>query len=671
MTDAPNTLTNRLDEKIAQGMTEERELLKTLRDLLIKQDFDDQVIDQVTGLVGHLEELFLLVIVGEVKAGKSTFINSLLNAEVCKVGAIPTTDKIHVLKYGPTEKERVIEEFLVEKQLPFEPLRNINIVDTPGTNSIVKRHGEITESFIPRCDLVLFTTSVDRPFSETEREFLSYIVEGWARKILFIITKKDIKEPHELVEIEEFVGDSVKKFFDFEPQIFMVSAKQARKAKETGDDALYEESGFKGLEEYLFEKLSEGEKLKLKLESPINSAISIADRCTNDFQARMTHLKDDKRVLENIKGQLEQSESDMSENFGRFILEIDNIILEMEKRGRNWVDDNVKLTNMGMLRSAERFRARFKEEVIKDYEVKIDDTLNKAVDWFMKKYLKVWQDTTQYFADQAALRPHDGMVGKVGNKFEYNREKIYDLVRADAKDKIKNYDYEEQMRKFMSRAGMGINAAIGGSLIGVGAGVAVVALTTAAGFTVVDITGILGGLTLLTGSLLVLPMQRRKIKSEFSEKIIGLKKALAEVLENQIKKEAREAVEKIRESFGPFFDYVNRTTGSVEESIKTIKHIRDSFHQLKMKFGMTLEEEKDTLTARQTSKLEKSEVKAEEPPAEAPAERAEEKAEATADENAEADASADENAEDNAEKAAESSADKQAEEKADENKQPD
>jgi small GTP-binding protein len=600
MTEAPNTLTQRLDEKIAQGMSEERELLKALRDLLIKQDFDDQVIDQVAGLTGHLEELFLLVVVGEVKAGKSTFINSLLNAEVCKVGAIPTTDKIHVLKYGDVEKERVIEEFLIEKHLPFEPLRNINIVDTPGTNSIVKRHGEITESFIPRCDLILFTTSVDRPFSQTEREFLGYIVEGWAKKIIFIITKKDIKEPHELVEINDFVTDSVKKFFDFEPQIFMVSAKQARKAKETRDDALYEESGFKALEQFLFEKLSVGEKLQLKLESPINSAITICDRAAESFTARMAHLKDDKRVLENIKGQLEQSESDMSENFGRFILEIDNIILEMEKRGRNWVDDNVKLTNMGMLKSAERFRGRFKEEVIKDYETKIDDTLNKAVDWFMKKYLKVWQDTTQYFSDQAALRPHEGMVGKVGTKFEYNREKIYDLVRADAKDKIKGFDYEEQMRRFMGRAATGINTAIGGSLIGVGAGAAVVALTTAAGFTWIDVTGILAGLTLLGGSMLVLPMQRRKIKAEFSNKITELKAALANVLEEQIKKEAREAVEKIRESFGPFFDYVNRTTGSVEESIRKVKEIRDGFQQLKLKFGMTLAEEKDALAVKDT-----------------------------------------------------------------------
>lgn len=605
--DQPNTLTRRLDEKIAEGMSEERTLLKDLRDLLIKQEFDDQVIDQVTGLTTHLEELFLLVIVGEVKAGKSTFINSLLNAEVCKVGAIPTTDKIHVLKYGEVEKERILEEFLVEKQLPFEPLKNINIVDTPGTNSIVKRHGEITESFIPRCDLVLFTTSVDRPFSETEREFMSYIFEGWARKILLIITKKDIKDPHELEEIEEYVHDSVKRSFDFEPEIFMVSAKEARQAKESGDDALYEKSGFKALEKYLFETLSAGEKLQLKLESPINSALSICERVTESLKARMANLKDDKRVLENIKSQLEQSEQDMSENFGRFILEIDNVILEMEKRGRNWVDDNVKFTNMGMLRSSERFRARFKDDVIKDYETKIDEILNKAVDWFMKKYLKVWQDTTEYFSDQAAKREHDGMVGKVGKKFEYNREQIYDIVRADAKDKIRNFDYEEQIRHFMSRSAMGLNTAIGGGLIAVGGAVGVALIF---GTALEVMAGGIGGGVLLAGvSMMVLPMQRRKIKAEFSDKITELKGALTDVLDKQIKKEAREAVDKIRESFGPFFDYVKRTTGTVEESIAKVKGIREGFIQLKRKFGMTLKEEEEAIKASETREVPKAEEK--------------------------------------------------------------
>ena len=601
MAGPPNTLTQRLDEKIAAGLHEERHLLNELRDLLIKQDFGEQIVSQATSLKDHLEELFLLVIVGEVKAGKSSFINALLNADVCKVGAIPTTDKIHILKYGDAEREKIHEEFLVEKQLPFDALRNINIVDTPGTNSIVKRHGEITESFIPRCDLVLFTTSVDRPFSETEREFLQIIVSQWSKKILFILTKKDIKEPQELEDIRKYVMESMKKFFDLEPMLFIVSAKEARKAKQSGDNALYESSGFKALEDYLFKTLSEGEKLKLKLESPIDSSVAICDSVIAEFDRRLEELRDDRKVLENIRSQLEQSETDLKENYGRFILEIDNVLYEMERRGRNWIDDTVKITNLGVLRSNERFRGRFKEEVIKDYEIKIDEVLNRAVDWFMKKYLKVWQDTTEYFADQAAKRPHEGMVGKVAGKFEYNRERIYDMVRANAKDQVKNFDYDQQVRSFMGRAALGINSAFAGTFLGVGSAVAVVALTTAAGFTVVDVTGILAGLTLLTGSMFVLPMQRRRIRSEFSDTVLELKSGLTKVLQEQIQKEAREAIEKIRESFGPFFDYVKRTSGAVEESRNKVRQIREGFHELKRRFGKTLEEEKDTLKSRDTA----------------------------------------------------------------------
>ncbi|MCL4729493.1 MAG: hypothetical protein KJ044_03515, partial [Planctomycetes bacterium] len=413
--------------------------------------------------------------------------------------------------------------------------------------------------------------------------------QGWAKKILFILTKKDIKEPRELDEIRAYVSDNVKKYFDFDPLIFTVSAKQAREAKAAGDNDRYRESGFAELEEYLFKTLSEGEKLQLKLESPVNSAISICDRAIEQFTARLANLKDDRKVLETIRQQLEQSEADMSENFGRFILEIDNIVYDLEKRGRNWVDDNVKITNAGMLRSAERFRARFKEDVVRDFEQKIDETLGRSVDWFMKKYLKVWQDTTEYFADQAAKRPHEGMVGKVGSKFEYNREKIYELVRADARDKVRNFDYEDQIRQFLGRSATGVNVALGGSLVGIGAAVTVALVV---GTTLEALAGGIGGGVFVAGaSMLVLPMQRKKIKANFSDKCTQLRAALTAVLDQQIKREAKEAVDRIRESFGPFFDYVGRTSGAVEEAMGAVKKIRDDLNQLKVTFAATLKEE--------------------------------------------------------------------------------
>ena len=46
------------------------------------------------------------------------------------------------------------------------------IVDTPGTNAVAREHEALTREFVPRSDLVLFVTSADRPFTESERAFL-------------------------------------------------------------------------------------------------------------------------------------------------------------------------------------------------------------------------------------------------------------------------------------------------------------------------------------------------------------------------------------------------------------------------------------------------------------------------------------------------------------------
>jgi predicted GTPase len=51
----------------------------------------------------------------------------------------------------------------------------MSIVDTPGTNAIVREHEALTSQFVPRSDLVLFITSADRPFTESEKIFLQHI----------------------------------------------------------------------------------------------------------------------------------------------------------------------------------------------------------------------------------------------------------------------------------------------------------------------------------------------------------------------------------------------------------------------------------------------------------------------------------------------------------------
>ena len=74
---------------------------------------------------------------------------------------------------------------------PVALLRDLQIVDTPGTNAIVREHERLTADFVPRADLVLFVTSADRPFTESERVFMESI-RDWGKKIVIVLNKVDI-----------------------------------------------------------------------------------------------------------------------------------------------------------------------------------------------------------------------------------------------------------------------------------------------------------------------------------------------------------------------------------------------------------------------------------------------------------------------------------------------
>ena len=96
---------------------------------------------------------------------------------------------------------------------------------------MIQRHQEITETFIPRSDLVLFVTSVERPFTESERLFLERIKE-WGKKIVVVINKIDlVEEESEIQEVVHYVGRNAQELLGLAPDIFPVSARRRLRAK--------------------------------------------------------------------------------------------------------------------------------------------------------------------------------------------------------------------------------------------------------------------------------------------------------------------------------------------------------------------------------------------------------------------------------------------------------
>src|SRR5437764_4093496 len=232
-------------------LAENRRLLADLQQALAR--FDAAAEDQATlrRSALQLDELFLLVVAGEFNAGKSAFINALLGSKVLAEGVTPTTTHIHIIKHGDAVSRTPLESALDVITAPLELLQDINIVDTPGTNAIHREHEAITREFVPRSDMVLFVTSADRPFTESERAFLQGI-RDWGKKIVLIVNKMDtVETPGDVDRVLAFVAENARTLLGFAPEIFPVAARLALRAKESGDDALLARSRFDALERYV------------------------------------------------------------------------------------------------------------------------------------------------------------------------------------------------------------------------------------------------------------------------------------------------------------------------------------------------------------------------------------------------------------------------------------
>lgn len=155
----------------------------------------------------NINEPFLFVVVGEVKAGKSSFVNALLQADICKTAADPCTDVIQQIVYSEDEFEQPRGQYLRKIGLPNEILKTLSVVDTPGTNTIVENHQEITKDFIPNSDLsAKLNSKLDIIYEEIERNFVNIYdyVEAEEQKVWPLVDRfKQIEQEANFIFIEQ------------------------------------------------------------------------------------------------------------------------------------------------------------------------------------------------------------------------------------------------------------------------------------------------------------------------------------------------------------------------------------------------------------------------------------------------------------------------------------
>jgi small GTP-binding protein len=270
-------------------------------------------LDTLQALLRDISEPLLFVVVGEVKSGKSSLLNALFGNEFAKVDVLPATDRVYIFRYGSEEKLAEVSSKLTERYLPIPFLRDFNVVDTPGTNTMVKEHQMVAEDFMPRADIVLFVFSVANPWTQSNWEFLDFLQKTWLKNVIFVLQQIDLREPTEIDVIHRHLQDTAMRRLGFVPPIFAVSARKALLARTSGLDKerLWEESAFAPLEEQINFIVNESSTRMLKMRSTFQAARVALDDLAREIHGFLDKISADADVLQKLDRLLENRREQM------------------------------------------------------------------------------------------------------------------------------------------------------------------------------------------------------------------------------------------------------------------------------------------------------------------------------------------------------------------------
>lgn len=499
---------------------------------------------QVGELRNRMTEPYMFVIVGEVKAGKSSFVNALLEAgDICAVAPQPMTDTIQQILYGEKEQTIVVNPYLKKILLPVDILRDIAIVDTPGTNSIVEKHQEITENFIPASDLVIFVFEAKNPYRQSSWEFFDFIHRDWHKKIIFVLQQKDLLSAGDLAINERGLFDYAVKKGAEQPVLFAVSAKDELEGR-------FDQSNFSAVRDYIRTHVTGGRGAALKLRNNIATSRNILDRVRHDLDTRVQQYAIDTAFRDDIYQTLNSQEAKSNHQVGQLI---ENLLNSYDRITKTTGEElSNELSFPSLLRRS--FMGIFgKKNSIKEWLNELTQKLELRLNGELKVKLNEGvvdlADSVQQMAKMIDLKIRAGSTVVPSDSY------IFEHI-ADKRSTVLK-ELQEAFSRFMSRSESFAdhqlfpdNSAVSPN-IAAGSGMAIIGFILAAvsQVAVIDITGgVLTSVGILFAGITA-GIQSRKILKGFDEEIAKGRERMSEALETKLRGYVRTIKTRISENF--------------------------------------------------------------------------------------------------------------------------
>jgi hypothetical protein len=253
-------------------------------------------------------------------------------------------------------------------------------------------------------------------------------------------------------------------------------------------------------------------------------------------------------------------------------MELRSALATLEKRGRDWLERNIRVGNFRLLRNKDAVENRFRSEVIADTPREIENVVHRMVDWTVKRNLKLW---TAVFAELDAhterLRAAGALAAHGGTEFHYNREELFARLREPVERRLDEFNTEDEARQVVESMQEAVAQAFGVNVLALGLGAALVAVFTTAAL---DITGVLTATLFAVAGWLLIPARRRRLVRELEEKIAKLSTDLSALLSAKFQEQLARYEQQFLDVVQPYERFLETERVRIEKGVEELKTAR-------------------------------------------------------------------------------------------------